>query len=876
MKKLISLVLVFIMLFSITACNGDIPNIDLDGIDGSTDGDGETPDEGEKLPSDIEGGWDNLEPDDHEHQYTDGKCECGETDPSYNPEPDPKPEPEPAPEGVFLLNRAEWDEVSGYYWNMDVYKEDGGWPGRRLALGDNGLYKVETDFVYTHLIFNNNNHGAQTPDLLCPTDDKIVYDNLDNLWLTYDEAMKLLNPDVEPEPDPKPVLPPHVHIYVGGVCECGEADPNYIPEPNPEPHQHNYVGGVCSCGMKDPSYVDPNPAPHEHIFISGKCDCGEVDPNYNPDPEVDEDLAIFNALFDERSFVSIQLKISNSELKKIQKDYETYSSRGSKSPIYRMADLVITITTSDGQTGTWTIPEVGVRMKGNTSRTSFYSDSNGMYNLIHFKISFKETFDDETYYGSDAKVWADKDARKARKDRTFATLEKMDMRWNRNDDTTYIRENYAYAIYREYGILAPHTNLASVDIGKDHAGVWVIYEPVDDLFLEKNLPDSALGGDLYKLGWTGEGATFTSFSSYGVEDEDAGKFYVYDLKTNKKTSTHESLKNLINVMNNRSVTKAQISSLIDMEYFVYYCAISYMIGSPDDLRNNYNNTYIYFRADTGEMLIIPYDMDRGLGVNTWNPSRHGMTEDDPFSTKAIGNNSSQRNPLFLKTVCTGGMFIDEYIEALKDVSSGEMFTTERFAASFNIAANLYSSKTTTSKTYNNASGHKFRFDLYRTCSKSADGNMSFADYITAKQKTLAKYLGTGSSGSGDGGNSGSSGSDNTPITDGKYYISGNMNDWIDYYTDAYALKSMGDGTYTITLTPSMAANINNTGIYRIKFKIRDAAGGWYDYSLVDANCSVNYNDNGGISNGNKNFYLASGTYVLTLDTNTMTVYIEKT
>ena len=47
--------------------------------------------------------------------------------------------------------------------------------------------------------------------------------------------------------------------------------------------------------MKDPSYVDPDPAPHEHIFISGKCDCGEVDPNYNPDPEVDEDLAIFNA-----------------------------------------------------------------------------------------------------------------------------------------------------------------------------------------------------------------------------------------------------------------------------------------------------------------------------------------------------------------------------------------------------------------------------------------------------------------------------------------------------------------------------------------------------------------------------------------------------
>ena len=847
MKKIISLILVFLMLFSITACGG---KVDPDIIGGGDINNGDEGNEEEKLPNDITGGW-------------------GDTgnEPDPEPEPEPKPEPEPEPEPnpnifyVFLLNRAEWDEVAVYYWNMETYTEKSDWPGDRLSLGEDGLYKAETAYTCTHLVFNNNNHGAQTPDLTRPIANRIVYDNLDNRWITYTEAMKLL--DTADDPDP------HEHVFVEGVCECGESDPNYLPDPEPTPHEHIFVDGKCTCGEVDPNYVDPDPVPHEHVYISGRCQCGEVDPEYNPYPDLSADEAIFRALFDERSHVSIQLKISNSELKKIQKDYEKYSSFGSKSPIYRMADMVITITTADGITGTWTIPEVGVRMKGNTSRTSFYSDQNGMYNLIHFKVSFKETFDDDTYYGSDAKVWSDKDARKARKNRTFATLEKLDMRWNRNDDTTYIRENYAYAIYREYGILAPHTNLASVDIGKDHAGVWVIYEPVDDIFLEKNLPESALGGDLYKLGWTSEGATFTSFKYYGVEDEDAGKFYVYDLKTNKKTSTHESLKNLISVMNSRNVTKEQISSVIDMDYFVYYCAISYMIGSPDDLRNNYNNTYIYFRADTGEMLIIPYDMDRGLGVNTWNPSGHGMTEDDPFSKKAIGNNSTQKNPLFLKTVCTGGMFIEEYTAALIDVAGGDMFTTSRFKASFDIASSLYSSEATPSKRYDNASNHKFRFDIYRTCNKGDSKNMSFSDYITAKQNTLARYLGTGGNNSG-----GSSGDISNPITNGKYFISGDMNGWTDSYSDAYALKSMGDGTYTITLTSSMATDVYN-GAYRIKFKIRDTSGGWYDFSFVDKNCTVNYDDNAGKNNGNKNFYLAPATYLLTFDTNTMTIYIEK-
>ena len=612
---------------------------------------------------------------------------------------------------------------------------------------------------------------------------------------------------------------------------------------------------------------------------SGNSGSGSSGSNEKPTPVYPADeLAAFEMLFDQKNHISLKLDIPDSELKKLQQDYDEYSSRGSKSPIYRMADLYVTVTEPDGSVTQWVIDQVGIRMKGNTSRTSFYNDHDGMYNLVHFKISFQETFDDPGYYGNQALSWNEAD-RKARKDRTFATLEKIDIRWNRNDDPTYIRENYAYDLYRSFGVLAPHTNLASVDFGNDHAGVWVIYEPVDKIFLEKNLPASALGGDLYKLGWTHEGATFTSFSSYGVEDEDAGKFYVYDLKTNKKTSDHSSLRNVINTLKSGSASKASIESVVDIENFMYYCAVSYMIGSPDDLRNNYNNSYIYFRADTGKMIVIPYDMDRGLGVNTWNPYGHGMTKDDPFSRYNVCGD--QRSPLFLKTVCQGGYFVNEFTEALVAVDGSEMLTNAHFKESFDTAAALYSSETSTSKTYHNAGWCSFRFDINRTCSPNDSNNMSFADYISAKRETLYDAIGDqGNSeekpnyGDNTGGDSGNTGGDsgntggNTggPIANCKPYVMGDMNGWQP--NDYYQMTSIGDGLFTYTLTESCVSS--NYG--KIKFKLFDQNSGmWYGGEIIDPDCTVPYDDN----NGNRNIYLEPGTYVITLDTNTTTLYIEK-
>ncbi len=556
----------------------------------------------------------------------------------------------------------------------------------------------------------------------------------------------------------------------------------------------------------------------------------------------EDQQADFEALFDYGSHISLKLDIPEGELAKLQKDHERYSSFGSKSPIFRKANLYITVTRADGEVIERVIGEVGVRMKGNTSRTDFYSEEEGMYNLIHFKLSFDETFDRVEYYGADANTWESEAERNARKNRTFATLEKMDVRWNRNDDTTYIREIYAYDLYREVGLLAPHANLASVDIGDDHGGVFVIYEPIDKIFLEKNLPKSAQGGDLYKLGWTNEGATFTAFRSVGQEDEDRGQFFVYDSKTNKNTTDHSALRRLIDTLNSPSLSKKKFAEVVDADAFLTFAAVSYMIGNPDDLRSNYNNCYLYFMADTGLAQLIPYDLDRGLGVNTWNPYGDGMTTQSPFDKYSV--QGDQKNPLFTKSVVTGGFYVSEFAETLKEVSAHRLFAPETFAQRFLQAQRLYMGETAPSKVYKNAKRYAFTFDLDKTASPSDSANMSFADYIAKKQNTLKKAL--ESDISQESGQT------------WELYLRGNFSNWQN--SEAYKMTAAEDG-YTVTLTQNS----------EIKCKVYDnKSGKWYGAEAVAEECEVEYG-----TDGHTNIVLPAGTYTLRFFTETQTVMITK-
>ena len=557
-------------------------------------------------------------------------------------------------------------------------------------------------------------------------------------------------------------------------------------------------------------------------------------------PYSDEEL--YAQLFDLNNKITIRIDMPDSELQKLQDDYYHYSSFGSKSPIYRMGNLIITIQTAQS-TVSYRMQEVGVRMKGNTSRTDFYNETDGIYKYIHLKLDFQETFDDEDDYGTDARIWDDEDLRDARKDRTFAGLESLEMRWNKCYDQTYLKETYAYTLYRAEGVMAPLTNLCSFDWSGTHMGIYTIVEPVDKLFLEKRLPEEEQGGDLYKCGWP---ASFTSPDSIGVENENKGEFYVYDLKTNKKTSDHAALKNWLAQLNYSTMTKEYLADLVDMDSFLAYAAVSYFLGNPDDLRNNYNNFYLYLKPD-GKAVIIPYDLDRCLGITyEWDPTGNAVTQMDPFTEDMAAIDGigaqGQQNPLYLYSVVRGGFYVQEFADALSRVAKNELLRPETFEAYFNRAAGLYTGEETPGKTLYNAQDRQFAFTL----EDGIGGNLSFENYVNQKVgyyenclQKLPEYLAYV-----------------RPVqTD--YYIRGQFNDWSDH--PDYAMK-LENGVAVITL------NLRQGG----EFKVYDhISGGWYGAEAVSPETTATYYSMGSHSN----IYLPGGTYEIIYDPVTRQVTI---
>ena len=567
-----------------------------------------------------------------------------------------------------------------------------------------------------------------------------------------------------------------------------------------------------------------------------------------PSKPAEGQQASFEALFDSRNKITVKIDMAPAELEKMQSDYDRYAAMGSQSPIYRMANVTVTINETS-----YYIEEVGVRMKGNTSRTSFYSKEDGIYNAIHLKLNFQETFDDAQYYGSDAKEWTE-EARKARKDRTFATLEKLDLRWNRCDDGSYLKEAYAYEVYRAYGVLAPHVNLASVDWSGIHMGVYTINEPVDKVFLEKYLPEEAQGGDLYKCGWAGwHNASLTDTESIGVEDQDACKFYAYDLKTNKKTSDHQALIGLIRELNDENVTEAEFAALVDVENFLAYAAVSYFLGNPDDLRNNYNNTYLYFRPDNGQLLLIPYDYDRCLGVTThWNPTHTGVTDDNPFTDQVQsadrndpGADRYQKSPLFLYSICAGGFYVERFAAVLDTVAQGPWFRMDTFAARYQTAAALYAADAKPDSRLRNTHGLYQCFDLERTSDFASNGNISFREYVQAKRATLETYLAN-------------VGAYLEPQKRPVYYIRADFTNW---QNDPDYTMTESDGKYTICVEAGT----------QVRLKVyNDQQQRWYGTECIPEDCPVRFE-----TDSHTNIVLDPGNYRIIFDPETENISLEK-
>ena len=439
----------------------------------------------------------------------------------------------------------------------------------------------------------------------------------------------------------------------------------------------------------------------------------------------EKQLGIYNELFNLNNKISVKIDISQEELDKIEADYHRYE----KSPIYRIAEKVT--FTINGES--YEIEDVGIRMKGNTSRRSLYGDD-GRFHLTHFRLSFDETFDDTQYYGNEARVWYSEAERNARKDRTFATLSSMELKYNGTYDRTYTCEVYAHEFFNNNGVLAQRCNKAVFDLAGTDFGLYTIYEPVDKTFIMRNLPEEDWDGDLYKAQWKFHPANYSTTCSYGIEDETRNQFYNYDLKNNKKTSDHSSLKNLLQVVNSTN-SKESIESVVDIDYFIKFAATSYFAGCADDMRNNFNNHYVYFKKSDGKAIFIPYDYDRTFGLTGgYNPGGQCLTNFSPFSSTAEGAGKPV-NPIFMQTVTESGYFLEEYKAELKRLMDSEWLTYEKFQTMNNVFVSLYSEDAIPDYNFKSCDEQALGFGDNNT-----HDNMHFDRYIEAIKNTCGGYI----------------------------------------------------------------------------------------------------------------------------------------
>ena len=431
----------------------------------------------------------------------------------------------------------------------------------------------------------------------------------------------------------------------------------------------------------------------------------------------------FKEFFSKDSKVEIELNFKNESLYRLaQYGVNDFTHQ----EMYHPCDVKIVVNSKET-----VFKDVACRMKGNTSRNNNFIDSNGYFTskerLCHFKLAFDKTFDSPKTNDYYIKTYTDSEKEEIDKRRLFS-MKKLDLKWNKNYDVSFTKELYALDCFREENVISQHGNLVNLKISTEVDEVtmpYLAYEVIDKTLLKNLFDKEAQKGDLYKCCYTSAGkADLTETNASNTGEESNSFSPTYEIKTNEDTTNHESLSNFITKLGVRNVDadtiKKDVDELVDVDNFLRFAAMSYIVGSPDDYRNNYNNYYLYFDSSTNKAYFLPYDNDRVFGIKKdWpiDTSNQEMCSDRLTGT---ATNDGQGTPLVRRTIVPGSKtrpIIEEYQNIYKDYC-------REFAAKY---LNVERFKEYTSSFYYSS----------KTIDETGE-NMSFKDYALNKNNAISR------------------------------------------------------------------------------------------------------------------------------------------
>jgi len=230
-----------------------------------------------------------------------------------------------------------------------------------------------------------------------------------------------------------------------------------------------------------------------------------------------------------------------------------------------------------------TINDVGIRIRGNTSRDAR-------------KKSLKLSFNDFV------------------SGREFYDVDKMNLNGEHNDPSIS-RAKLSWDLFNQAGVISSRAAHAAVYINNSYMGLYISVEHVDDEFLKKNFKDDS--GNLWKC-------LYPADLNYRGGNPDLYKYFVgdrqpYELTSNEEENDYTQLARFINIINNtpQNVFPDSLESIFRVEQFLMYQAMNLMIGSWDDYWSLMNNYYLYYEPSEKKFNWIPYDYDNTFGISWW-------------------------------------------------------------------------------------------------------------------------------------------------------------------------------------------------------------------------------------------------------------------
>lgn len=232
-----------------------------------------------------------------------------------------------------------------------------------------------------------------------------------------------------------------------------------------------------------------------------------------------------------------------------------------------------------------TVDQVGIRLRGNTSRFATKKS---------WKLKFNEFVSGRRFQG----------------------LKSFNLNGHQNDPSV-VRGKLAWDVYNQFGVPSPRASVVRLRIndGSLVDDVYVHAEQIDDLFLTAWFGNDA--GNLYQCSYKGERAdlrfvapgTAATYQNLGTP--------TYELEEDSGANQFQDLADFIAFIeqSDDATFAAQIVERFSVDNFLRSMAVDCVNGHWDNIWYGANNFFLYANPDSGVFEYIPYDLDNTYGID---------------------------------------------------------------------------------------------------------------------------------------------------------------------------------------------------------------------------------------------------------------------